>query len=95
MVQKLKAEGFDQFQTVVNEVENKNPNGEVFILFSGSKDTTGNLMLLYSSKLENFILVFLVFVGQSWCPDCVEGKLNTVVSCKFSLQLLLLLKLSP
>ncbi|XP_057365345.1 thioredoxin domain-containing protein 17-like [Daphnia carinata] len=41
MVQKLKAEGFEQFQTVISEVENKNPNGDIFILFSGSKDTTG------------------------------------------------------
>lgn len=41
MVQKLKAEGFEQFQATVSEVESKKPNGEVFILFSGSKDTTG------------------------------------------------------
>jgi len=39
MVLKLKAEGFQEFQTILNDIETK--SNEIFILFSGSKDTTG------------------------------------------------------
>ncbi len=43
MVQKLKAEGYQEFQTVLKDIENKSK--EIFILFSGSKDTTGHFQL--------------------------------------------------
>ncbi len=40
MVQKIKVEGFQEFETVMNEIEKKKLT-EVFVLFSGSKDSSG------------------------------------------------------
>nr|CAH0104461.1 unnamed protein product [Daphnia galeata] len=40
MVLKLKAEGFQEFQAILNDIASKKSE-DIFILFSGSKDTTG------------------------------------------------------
>ena len=40
MVQHIKAEGFQEFKSVMNEIESKKLT-EVFVLFSGSKDANG------------------------------------------------------
>lgn len=52
MVLKFKAEGYEEFKTVIQKIEAEHKSKEIFVLFSGSKDST----------------------GQSWCPDCVEGR---------------------
>jgi hypothetical protein len=44
MVLKLKAEGFQEFQAILNDIASKKSE-DIFILFSGSKDTTGHFLL--------------------------------------------------
>ena len=42
MVIRMKAEGFQQFKTILKEIESKHTSSDVYILFSGSKDESGN-----------------------------------------------------
>lgn len=41
MVLKFKAEGFQEFQEILKDIGNNHKSKDIFVLFSGSKDVSG------------------------------------------------------